>query len=259
MKKTILLIILLINSVFCFSISPISIDTNDGNEVILQRKPHERGPYTGHGRRFTLGVAFGIGMDWLNPQADDLVRNGTVFGIKYGIPIDINFTDKDNYYFSFGLFFNHTGGKLKFQTIFENDNTQEVTTERKFNTSYITIPTGIKLKTPSMKNFVIATHFGLYHSFRLSSRASDQYIANDGPQELKKYVYTKETALFREAAYIGLGVEYIIKEDFRAYFYAIYSHSFLNYFNPTQSHLLASGDKEKATLANLEFQFGLSF
>lgn len=110
-----------------------------------------------------------------------------------------------------------------------------------------------------MNNFVIATHFGLYHSLRLSSRASDQYIVNNETKELKKYVYTNETALFREAAYIGLGVEYIIKEDFRAYFYAIYSHSFLNYFNPSQSHIFSNGDKEKATLANLEFQFGLSF
>lgn len=259
MKKIFFLSIILLNSILCFSNELIPMDSVSINTENTGKKPHERPAYTGNGRRVTLGVSFGMGMDWLNPQADELQRNGTIFGMKYGIPVDINFTEKDNYYFTTGVFFNHSGGKLKFKTIFEQENEQLLPTERRFRSIYITIPTGIKLKTPSMSNFVIATNFGLYHSLRLSANASDKYIENNEPKELKKYVYTDETALFREAAYIGLGLEYIIKEDFRVYLYAIYAHTFTNFFNPSKSKNLATGDKDRANLGNLEFQLGLSF
>ncbi len=259
MKRIILLSIILINSVLCFSNESVFVDTNARkDEITKDKKPHHQYEYSGESRRVTLGVAFGMGMDWLNPQVDELERNGSVFGMKYGIPIDVNFTSTDNYYFTTGIFFNHSGGKLKFKTAF-NDGKDTLPTERKFQSIYLTIPTGIKLKTPSMKNFVIATNFGLYHSFRLSGKASDKFTQNNEPQEQKKHDYTRETSLFREAAYIGLGVEYIIKDDFRTYLYIIYAHTFTNYFNPKYSHNLVTGDKDKAALGNLEFQLGISF
>lgn len=222
------------------------------------RPPRERPANSDFGKRAALGVLFGSGVDWLNPKADSMQRAGTVANLKYGVTLDINFTTKNNYYFSTGVFFNHSGGKLRFNTYLE-DSLTVVTTDRKFRTVYVTIPTGIKLKTPSIKNFVVVANFGLYHSFRINSNYFDDYSLDGTLNKSEKHVYKSETAFFRESAYIGLGLEYVIKSDFRVFFYATYVHGFLNYFNPKNSHNLIYGSKDKATLSGVELQIGITF
>lgn len=223
------------------------------------RPPKEGRPGNGFGKRFTLGLAFGIGPDWLNPHTDSLYRNGPVVGLKYGIPFDINFTDKENYYFTSGIFFQHSGGNLSFQGIGEGTDSLLLPVERRYSAIYLTIPTGIKLKTPSMKGFVIAANFGLYHSFRLNAKASDRYELLGEDVQTEKYMYTEKTSLFRESGYIGLGTEYVVTGSFRVYFYALYHHTFTNFFNPKNSHSLADETKDRASIGGVELQIGLCF
>lgn len=225
-----------------------------------QTRPRRETPYHAEfGKRVALGVLFGTGMDWLAPKVDSMYKAGVIMNIKYGVPVDINFTTKNNYYFSLGVFVNHSGGKLKFNTWIE-DSVQANTTERKYRAIYLTIPTGIKLKTPSLNNFVIAANFGLYHSFRLSANYSDKYISHDGTEvKSEKHTYNKGVALFRESAYIGLGLEYVVKNDFRVYFYANYSQGILNFFNSSYSENLITGAKDKALLNSVEFLIGITF
>lgn len=222
------------------------------------RPPRPPRPYdSDFGKRITLGVAFGIGPGWLNPRTDSVNRAGTVNMMHYGIPLDINFTTKNNYYFSTGVFFSHLGGKLRFVDDIENVGILE--TVRRYNAIYLTIPTGIKLKTPSMQGFVVAAQFGFYHSFRLTAKASDQYEVGEETVVTDKYMFTKQTAWFREAGYIGLGMEYIIKDDFRIYFYATYAHTFVNFFGKLAVPNLLSGNAMKGTASDVEFMVGICF
>ena len=145
------------------------------------REPRHPRPHRPHdadfGKRVTLGVAFGIGPGWLNPRTDSVTRAGIVNTMRYGIPLDINFTTKNNYYFTTGVFFSHSGGKLRFADVIENVGIGEVV--RKYNAIYLSLPTGIKLKTPSMKGVVVAAQFGFLHSFRLTAKASDTYETSE--------------------------------------------------------------------------------
>ena len=262
------LFIVLISSMFCFSNDTIPTGKSTPDFWSVYRKdprdprpprPHHEPHESGFGKRVTLGLSFGIGPDWLNPRTDSLYRNGPIVALKYGIPIDINFNHKENYYFTTGLFFNHSGGKLHFTGIgYAADSSLRVL-DRQYSAIYLTIPTGIKLKTPSMNGFVVAANFGLYHSFRLNAKAFDKYHAHGDNVKTNKYMYMDETALFREAGYIGLGMEYVVTDNFRLYFYTIYNHTFTNFFNPRKSYNLANGTKDKASLGGVELQIGLCF
>lgn len=225
------------------------------------REPRHPRPHRPHdadfGKRVTLGVAFGIGPGWLNPRTDSVTRAGIVNTMRYGIPLDINFTTKNNYYFTTGVFFSHSGGKLRFVDVIENVGIGEVV--RKYNAIYLSLPTGIKLKTPSMKGVVVAAQFGFLHSFRLTAKASDTYETSERKVTTDKYMYTKQTAWFREAGFIGLGLEYVIKDDFRVYFYATYDHTFVNFFGKKAEPNLLSGKAMRATAGNVEFMVGICF
>lgn len=209
------------------------------------------------GKRVTLGVSFGIGPGWLNPRTDSVSRAGVINTMRYGIPLDVNFTTKNNYYLTTGVFFSHSGGKLCFVDNLENVGVTE--TVRRYTAIYLTLPTGIKLKSPSMKGFVVAAQFGFFHSFRLTAKASDQYEVDEEKVVSNKYMYTKQTAWFREAGFIGLGMEYVIKDDFRVYFYATYAHTFVNFFGKKADPNLLSGNEMRATAGNVEFMVGICF
>lgn len=237
--------------------------SNEGgqvNEAQLQRLLSKGGdPAQSSGKRITLSILFGSGVEWLNPKVEGMKRAGSVAGLKYGIAIDVNFTHQNNYYFSTGLFINHSGGKLSMMTQVTDDLCTQVEA-RKFNAVYATIPTGIKLKTPELKNFAIVANFGLTHSFRLSANYADTYAdPKSGTMiETDKRSCTETTALFRESAYIGAGLEYVIKGDFRVFFYATYTHGYLNFFTK-ESHNLVNGEADNATMSSVELQLGITF
>lgn len=220
-------------------------------------KPPRQNSADNAGKRVSIGISFGLGPDWMYSKTDSIENNGTVLNLKYGVPIDINFTTKNNYYFTTGLFFNHSGCQLNFVNTL--DDGLLVPTKRKCSAIYLAIPTGIKLKTPSMSNFVIAAQFGLSHAFRLSAKRIDKCEVNDEKYTSKKTNCTEETALFRESGFIGAGLEYIIKDDFRCFFYATYSHAFTNFFNPNKSHLVSNDIKDKGNIGSVEFTLGVCF
>ena len=212
------------------------------------------------GRRVTVGLSFGPSIDWLSPKTDNYQGDGIKIGVKYGIPVDINFTKQANYYFSTGLFFSHNGGKLKFMdnTILDS-NTYSVLMNRSYSATYLIIPTGIKLKTPSFKNFVFAGNFGLSHGFLLKGKKLDQCKIGDRDIVDPKKVNYKELLFFKESVYVGVGVEYIIKDDFRANFFINYNYTFTNFFSGKALNEYYGNIKEKGNLGSIDFVFGVTF
>lgn len=217
------------------------------------------------GKRYCVGVIFGPGIDWLQPKTIDYTRDKTVFNFRAGVTLDINFTHDTYYYFTTGVLFNYDGGRMQFKDYATIDSTFTLAhINRKYQAYYLTIPTGIKLKTPNFGNFVIAANFGLYHSFLLSSSLKDK-ISIEAAGEIvdidpSRIGHAKTKPLWiREAVYAGLGLEYIIRDNFRAFFYTNFSHTFTNFFNGKKCANTHSGEKEIAKLNSVEFIVGLNF
>lgn len=209
---------------------------------------------SGVGRRYSLGFCMGSGADWLLTKKDDFKNAGHVASLRYGIPVDINFTTATNYYFTTGILFQHLGGKQQFLLTDSANNIYNADNIRTYRAIYINIPIGIKLKTPDFSNFVFAVNFGLQQSFAISSKATDKYTLADGSKHtFKRNDFSKNTFVFREAAYIGVGLEYVIKDDFRVNLFVNYSYSFTNYFTKKAEW------GEKGNLNSLEIILGCNF
>lgn len=206
-----------------------------------------------HGKRVIVGLMVGSGADWIKPRNDKFTTNGGYANLSYGIPVDINFTTGQYYYFSTGVMFHHLGGKLKFDLAEPASPTGLVETKRLYRSIYLTIPTGIKLKTPQFKNFIFGGNFGLYHSFLLSAKSYDKYTIGNTDIKKTNAPYVNQMAIFREAGYLGIGGEYIIKGEFRVFLYVNYAYSFTNFFS--RNNIL----KEKGNVNSVEVITGFSF
>ncbi|MBQ7489723.1 MAG: outer membrane beta-barrel protein [Bacteroidales bacterium] len=220
-----------------------------------QAQEPKRSHSSGVGRRYSLGFCMGSGADWILTKKDEFKNAGPVASLRYGIPIDINFTTATNYYFTTGLLFQHLGGKQQFtmtdtaRALYDIENNV-----RSYRSIFITIPVGIKLKTPDFSNFVFAVNFGLQQSFAISSKATDKFKLEDGTkQTIKRNDFSKSTFIFREAAYIGVGLEYVIKDDFRVHLFVNYAYTFTNYFKKSTEW------GEKGNLNSLELVLGCNF
>lgn len=208
------------------------------------------------GKRVAIGLSVGPSIEWISPKTEGYVGNGVIAGFKYGVPVDINFTKANNYYFSTGIKFEHTGGKLSFPFTYEG---KEVALNRKYTAMFLSIPTGIKLKTPTFGSMVFGGNFGFLHGFKLNGKHIDTWVDENGNnvQQDKKAEY-KNCAFFKESIYVGLGAEYIIQEDFRASFYINYAYTITNYFNKKAINPINSL-REKGNPGSVEFVFGIHF
>lgn len=209
-------------------------------------------------KRINVGIAVGVSTDWLSQKNDQYEKGGIILGLRYGIPLDINLTEDENYYVTTGVKLEHTGGKAKYTSIHEG---KDAFYTRKYNAIFLCIPTGIKLKTPSFNNFVIAGNFGLSHAFALDSKKFDRIKIENENKEIIDQKKTKyeNNSFFKEALFAGLGMEYIIKDNFRASLMINYNYTFTNYHNRKELSLFDPAERLKAKLGAVEFIFGMFF
>lgn len=225
-------------------------------QVALAQKPGSH--HTGQGRRVSLGICVGSGLDWLMPRGDSLEMKqaGPIATLRYGIPLDINFTKANNYYLTTGIYFQHLGGKAKLSLPYTGITGETVWPDqyvRTYRAIYLTIPVGVKLKTPDFSNFVFVANFGLQQSFLIQAKAIDKITYKGITETVENNKYYKQTAFFREAGYLGVGLEYIIKDDFRVWLNTNFAYTFTNYF------AYKNALKEKGNLMSLEISIGCNF
>ncbi|MDR1758853.1 MAG: PorT family protein [Bacteroidales bacterium] len=208
-------------------------------------------------RRVSVGIYIGPTLDWLSPKTEGDQRGGVRVGGSFGIPVDINFLKTyENYFVSTGLRFEIFNGRLHYPDK-DKDNLNEIDLYRKYNAFSLAIPTGLKLKTPDFSGFVMAGNFGFYHGFLLSATKFDTYKLDDKDvTDVKKEIY-KNTLFLKESIYAGLGVEYTIKDSFKAHFYMNYIYGMTNFFNGKEKTI--DNLKRVANAHSVEFLFGLSF
>ena len=253
----------------------ISLSLAQVNTSVAQRPKPKNAPKAikdkGIGHRINFGFAFAPTIDWMFPGSNGMERNGIAIGMRYGIGINVNLTQKKNFYISSGVFVEQVGGKLKFidniliPISVENATLNTTEIQRNYQANYITIPLGITLKTNSINNFFIVGNLGLYNSFRLSAFNADTYTfrnwqTNEPEYWSRQRVKSDEVALLKESIYGGLGMEYSISRDCRAGITVNYVQSLTNYFKGkgnAQNNF--THENQKAKLGYLEIVLNLNF
>jgi hypothetical protein len=187
----------------------------------------------GYGSRINFGVTFAPTISWMYPHTEGYERNGANMGMRYGFNLNVNLTQRKNFYFSTGIFAEHSGGKMKFLDIIPiwslDILADSIPTQRTYRSIYLTIPTMITMKTNSINNFYICGNAGLMHSFKLYSSNTDSYLFGTELWSREKQV-SEETALFKESFILGVGFEYSVTPAMRAGVMVNYVQSFTNYF-----------------------------
>ncbi len=237
MKKIITCLLL---SVLGVSLSVAQVSPLNGEKA---KRPHK--PILikddGYGHKINFGFTFAPTFDWMYPATTGFERDGMVVGMRYGVNINVNLTQRKNYYVSTGFFFEHLGGKMKFKDNIAipipvgsyTVNTTDIS--RSYRAHYLTLPLGITLKSKSLRNFFVVGNFGVYNSFRLKAMNSDTYAFSNWETGEPEYwtrsaTMSNEAALIKESLYAGLGMEYSITRNFRTGVTVNYVHSLTNYF-----------------------------
>jgi len=213
------------------------------------------------------GLNAGPTIDWMLTKVEGYAATKPTLGFRFGIPVDIRLTEKENFYVNTGLFCKSFKGTLEFPWSYDISvnfpnipdpviiEDVRVTTQRTYTSFYLSIPTGIKLKTTPSRQCVFGTNIGLLHQFLLTGKKQDHFKLGDLNVETEK-VKNDEAALFQESIYIGIGLEYIIAQRFRVYFYPTYTYTFNNYYNKKATNIITQV-KGKASIHTLEFIFGI--
>ena len=209
-------------------------------------------------RKLNVGITGGPSIDWLTQKNDHYDKGGIILGVRYGVTLDINLTNDENYYVTTGVKIEHTGGKEKYKFFHDNFLGENVLYSKKYSAIFLCIPTGIKLKTPSFNNFVIAGNAGLSHAFALNSKEKIRIQGESGMLNLNKVEY-KDNSFFKESLFAGLGLEYIIKDNFRVNLMINYNYTFTNYHNRKALSVFDARERLKANPSAVEFIFGLFF
>ncbi|MBR4134948.1 MAG: outer membrane beta-barrel protein [Bacteroidales bacterium] len=223
----------------------------------------------GYGAKLNVGVCFAPSFSWMYPETNGYERNGAVLHFHTGINLNINLTERKNFYFTTGILYERLGGKLTYVDNVEIPGlivTPGTTTNRTYTSQYMTIPIGVTLKTSPLHNFSFGGNVGLYNSFLIGATNRDGYFfmsgqAGEEPElwERQKTKYN-ECALLKEAVYGGIGMEYIITKNTRASLYLNYAHTFTNFFKGRgQAVNSMTGEALKSKMGYVEIVLGFNF
>ena len=243
MKKNLLLFVLVFGTIIVMA----------QNNYVPQDKPN----------RILVSVFAGPTLDWVQPSTVEYELKSPSLGARVGIPVEINLNQEEHYYFATGLYLKFDQTSLKFPEKYSILNVVDtVTTNRYYSALYLTIPTGIKIKTSTFKKSVFGLNLGLYHSFFISGKTYDSFTIDGLSSEPDYYSVTtakidnKYCAMFKESVYGGIGYEYKIKPNLRAYVYANYVFTFTNFFNPNLLNSI-NQQKESAITQSVELIVGI--
>jgi hypothetical protein len=208
-------------------------------------------------------ISFGPTIDWFVPTTNEfeLERNNVTGGFIAGINVDVSVVPQRYLYFSTGLSCRFLQGSLAFNHhyVFLSSDTI-IPTVRTYQTMYLTVPTGIKFRTPPAKNCVFTGQLGLFHNFRISGKQFDNFTSSEKGTDYYTTtgkINNKDAALFTETGYIGLGFEYEFAPKIRAFTNCNYSCQF-GYFSSKATNNVTDM-QFKSIVHSLHLLFGIMF
>ncbi|MCL2167559.1 MAG: PorT family protein [Lentimicrobiaceae bacterium] len=213
-----------------------------------------------------LGLSFGPTIDWFAPTTDKFTfdREKAKGGFIAGINLDITLKKESFIYFSTGVRVRYLQGELSFSNRYDFkppiDTSFIVPTVRTYQTTYLTVPTGINFRTKPLAGCVFLAKLGLYHNFRIGGTQYDSFTLPGGDPNYfttTKKRPNKDASLFAEAGYLGVGFEYAFKEGTRIFANVDYSCQF-NYFSAKTKDNV-SNERFKSIVHSLHIVFGFLF
>lgn len=242
-----------------------------GQDVQNKKKPRMSSTFIkdpGVGSRLNVGITYAPTIGWMYEHTEGYVKDGVKIGMRYGINLNLNLTQRKNFYFSTGLFMEHCGGKMRFidkvrfGSLGIADSTE---TRRTYRSLYLTIPTLITLKTNSINNFYVCGNLGMLHSFNLKATNTDSYfVTNDITKEdelwSRENIKSEEAAFFKESFLVGLGFEYSVTQNMRAGVMINYIQGITNYFKGKgKAQNAFSHLDQRANLGYVEIALNINF
>lgn len=217
-------------------------------------------------KNFVLGLKFAPSIDWMQPNTRDYKSDGVVMKYSYGLMGDIMIGGSGHYYITVGLQFKNAGGKLAYESTDSIGGISvNVDISRKYNVNYLSLPVAFKLKTAQFDRLTFFGVFGLDNAIKLKATANDKYKPTDKDENDRKYDeynkekinINKEVHLFKESILIGIGAEYTISGNTKAF-------AGFNFYNGFTDILSGKNDKyedleENAVNRSIELVLGISF
>jgi hypothetical protein len=144
---------------------------------------------------------------WFNAESKNIDNDGVRTGMKFGLHIDNFFAE--HYAFSYGIFLNSTGGRLKFaeKTLIRFDDNRDSIPQQNtltYRLNYFSLPVGLKLTTREIgySTFFINTGFDTQVRFKAK--------ADLASLDYSREAITEEISLFSFSWFLGAGVKYSI-------------------------------------------------
>lgn len=194
----------------------------------------------GAGSKVRFGLKVLPSIDWMKSDDNIVTSNGVAARFGGGLAVEYKLTDIIS--IQTGLQIENHGGKVKYENseslvaspgnsvsymfntldgeivkfdealISNPDYQQFQLNERKFSTTYITLPIGLKMKTKEIGMFTYFGEFGVNNSFRWTAKATDEVqpiTGTDlGTEATKtKLDIKKDVSLYTASLNMGLGAE----------------------------------------------------
>ncbi len=203
-----------------------------------------------------LGLKASPNVAWMAPETKNYNYDGISGGATVGLVADIYFAK--NYAFSTGFNFAFMNGKLTYgDALILSPDTIAGQMNRKYRFVYLDIPYMIKLQTNTFGRFSFFGQIGFSTGFRISAKARDQFVRNDGGSDIEENSnITSQTTIIRQAVLFGIGLEYHLDVNTRIFFGANYSNSLNNILKDKNS---VTDLNQKALLNFVELNLGVLF
>lgn len=202
-----------------------------------------------------LGVSLEPQISWFGTDRKAIKGDGSIGGVSFGLNVDRYFAKQ--YAFYTGVFIETTGGYLKYQngtTIHSKDTPNFVVKPNgsvKYRTQYISIPTGIKLKT----NPIGYNSFYAILGFKTSLRMRTKGFTNDGKNSsginsMDGEVLKNQTEWANLGYQLGVGTEYSLGNSVSLLLGITYNNGITNTMDDESVHV---------NLNNLSLKLGVMF
>lgn len=191
-------------------------------------------------RKLKIGIFVAPTLSWMHPTTSvsdapvySTESQGSKLGFIYGLMFDYNFAP--NYAIVTGLQVNLTGGKILATKQDINPSSPEVTkADFSYNLNYLEIPLAIKLKSNTVSGFQFFGQAGISLGFNIAKKANYTVDYSDGKGNNQTATGNKEKikgtlaiAPVMLAMELGLGTEYALSSNMKAYVGVFFHNGFL--------------------------------
>lgn len=190
-------------------------------------------------RQLKIGAFVAPTLSWMHPTTSvsdngefETSSLGSKLGFTYGIMFDYNFAP--NYAIVTGLQVNMTGGKVLATNLEAAANSQVRRADFSYNLNYLEIPLAIKLKSNDVSGFRFFGQAGISLGFNIAKKAdytvdfiNDLGESKTGSGTKEKIKGTLAVAPIMLAMDLGIGTEYELSQNMRAYVGVFFHNGFL--------------------------------